>query len=250
MNETPAILILGGTSEARTLAAKLSQLPVRVITSLAGRTKRPAEIPGEIHTGGFGGIAGLSRFIAVEDIHLVVDATHPFAEQISRNAMLACAEWQVERLRLERPAWQPQPGDQWIHAGNLEDAARLLPTLCKRPLVTVGSNDFHFFRDIHGPEIYARMIEEPPFDERPPSCHILLERGPFDHTHEMALFSRHEIDLLVTKNSGGTMIDAKLDVARERGIPVLMIDRPAALPGPRAATAAEALDWLKMKLDF
>ncbi|WP_115937987.1 cobalt-precorrin-6A reductase [Aestuariispira insulae] len=250
MIKHPAILILGGTGEARDLAAKLSELPVRVITSLAGRTRKPADIPGEIHAGGFGGVAGLSRFLAVEDINLVVDATHPFAEKISRNAMLACAEWQVARLRLERPAWQPQPGDHWLHAASLEEAARLLPSLCKRPLITVGSNDFHFFRDVQGVEIFARMIEEPPFAERPPKCQLILERGPFDHTHEMALFSRHRIDLLVTKNSGGSMIDAKLDAARERGLPVLMIDRPVALPGPCATTATEALDWLKTKLDF
>ena len=244
------ILILGGTSEARHLAKALSGHPVRVITSLAGRTSRVPDLPGEIRIGGFGGAAGLSRYLAVEDIACLVDATHPFAESISRNATLACAEWQTPKLRLERPPWEPVREDLWHRAASLAEAARLITGLGRRVLLTVGSNDLAAFRDVTGPELLARMIEPPPPETLPAGCQILLERGPFDQAHEKALLSARKIDLIVTKNSGGNMTYAKLQAARELGIPVLMIDRPAPQPGPTAGSVAEALDWLQKKLDF
>ena len=249
MPDRPAILILGGTAEARRLAATLAARPVRVITSLAGRTSAPKDLPGEIRIGGFGGVTGLSRYLAVEDITCLVDATHPFAETISRNATLACAEWQVPKLRFERAAWKPVRGDQWHHAPDLESAARILPTLGQHALLTVGSHDLAFFRLVTGAALTARMIETPPPETCPDNCRILLERGPFDPPHEKALLSGLEIDLLVTKNSGGDMTSAKLQAARELGIPVLMVDRPAPQPGPLTRSVAEATDWIDKLLD-
>lgn len=245
------ILLLAGTGEARRLAGTISEkLPeTRLITSLAGVTSKPAPVAGVVRQGGFGGVEGLKSFLTAESVDAVVDATHPFAARITCNAFEACQHAGIPFLRLERPAWQAQPGDDWHHTATLEEAASRIPALGGRVLLTVGSKDLAAFRTVKGPEIFARMTEPAEAAQTPPGCHIILERGPFDLAHERALLSRLKIELLVTKNSGGNAVAAKLDAARELGIPVLIIDRPAADIGPRVASVDDAVIWVKEKVE-
>lgn len=242
-NEVLRILILGGTEEARHLASRLADdARYRVITSLAGRTASPNEIAGEVRSGGFGGVAGLRDFIAKNHIALIVDATHPYAVQISANAMRA----NVPCLRLERPPWQPQPGDNWSFVANIDAAAQALPKGA-RALVTVGRQEIAPFlarKDIH---VVARMIEPPGF-ETPGHAEILLARPPFSCSHERALMEDKRIDVLVTKNSGGEANSAKLQAARALGLPVIMIARPEAQSTLTARTLDELVTLIERQL--
>ena len=200
MAEVTRLLLLGGTGEAADLAHALSDRPgLTVTTSLAGRTKNPRELPGEVRVGGFGGVAGLVSYLKAQAIDLVVDATHPFAEQISANAAKASAKQDVPCLRLERPPWEPGSGDRWTHVSDTEKAARTIAEGA-RALVTVGRQEIAPFftrEDIH---VVARMIE-PPAIEPPDHAEILLARPPFSFEQECALMEDKRIDVLVTKTS-------------------------------------------------
>jgi len=234
-DEVLRILILGGTEEARLLARRLADdARYDVITSLAGCTVSPNEIAGEVRSGGFGGVAGLKDFIISENIALLVDATHPYAVQISANA----AQINVPCLRLERPPWQPQPGDDWTLVATIDAAAQALPKGA-RALVTVGRQEIAPFfarADIH---VVARMIEPPGF-ETPDHAEIVLARPPFSRQQERALMQDKRIDVLVTKNSGGEASSAKLHAARALALPVIMIARPEV----QSSLAARNLDEL------
>src|ERR1700710_1527222 len=117
------VLILGGTSEARGLAELVARSPdIRAMLSLAGRTRTPHPQPIATRIGGFGGIDGLCDYLQAERIDRVVDATHPFAAQMSRHAAAACARAGIPLLILSRPPWQQQPGDVWTEVAGLEDA--------------------------------------------------------------------------------------------------------------------------------
>lgn len=219
------ILILGGTRDARQIAAALVGEGYRVITSLAGVTENPVLPPGEVRRGGFGGVAGLAAYLEAERIALVVDATHPFAAQMSGQAHEACGLKHVPLFRFERPAWRACEGDRWTEVKTAGEAVGLLPAGA-RALVTIGRKEIApFFQrsDISG---IARMIE-PPLRDAPPGWEILLERPPFTPESEAELMSRNAITHLVTKNAGGGATEAKLGAARQLGIPVVMITRPA-----------------------
>ncbi len=242
---TKTLLLLGGTSEAMALAKRTATLAgVRTINSLAGRTRKPVLPPGEVRFGGFGGSAALARFIANHEVTAVIDATHPYAVQISANAASACDETGCPRLILERPPWEPQPGDRWQPVSSARAAAvALLPEA--RALLTTGHRDIDAFAYRDDVRFVVRLIEAP---DRPlplKHCTLVLERGPFDVEHETALLDRHGITVVVTKNSGGKASRAKLDVARENGIDVVMIDRPEGPAGDRVATVGEAVAWLE-----
>lgn len=242
-DEVLRILILGGTREARLLASRLADdARYSVITSLAGRTASPNEIAGEVRSGGFGGAEGLKDFIASENIALLVDATHPFAVRISANA----AQMNVPCLRLERPPWQPQPGDDWTHVRDVEKAVRKIAKGA-RALVTVGRQEIAPFlarADIH---VVARMIEPPGF-ETPGHAEIVLARPPFSRQQECALMQEKRIDVLVTKNSGGEASSPKLRAARALGLPVIMIDRPEAHSSLTAQTLDELVTLIERQL--
>jgi len=241
-NEVQRILILGGTREARLLASRLANdARYSVVTSLAGRTTRPNDIAGELRSGGFGGVEGLRNFIAAEHIALMVDATHPYAAQISANAAQASAKQDVSCLRLERPPWEPGSTDRWTHVGDTESAARAI-LADARALVTVGRQEIAAFftrADIH---VVARMIE-PPAIETPDHAEIVLARPPFSFEQECALMKDKRIDVLVTKNSGGEAGYAKLQAARELGLPVIMIARPGK---PDVASVSSVEQMLKL----
>lgn len=219
------ILILGGTSDARELASRLNAdeefFPV---TSLAGLTSTPEPLDGETRSGGFGGVAGLHRFIEDHAIAAVVDASHPFAAQISANAATACEETEVPCLRLERPAWEAQEGDDWTIVPDVRAAAFTIPPEA-RAFVTVGRQEIgHFFSrdDIF---VLARMIERPDIDV-PAWAELMLARPPFTLQQEKTLMVARDIGVLVTKNSGGDATYAKVAAARELGLPVIMVARP------------------------
>ncbi|MET8751534.1 cobalt-precorrin-6A reductase [Streptomyces sp. NPDC004667] len=240
------VLILGGTTEARRLAEALEHHPAyRVTTSLAGRVTAPVLPPGETRIGGFGGVAGLAGWIVGHDVTHVVDATHPFAERMSFHASEAEALTGVPLLALRRPGWTPGPGDAWTFADSLAGAAALLPELdARRVFLTTGRMGLHTFAHLTGPWFLVRSVD-PPAGPVPPRLEVLLERGPFTLEDERELLARHRIDLLVTKDSGGSATAPKLTAAREAGIPVLVVRRPAVPEGVAEAPSVEAaLRWL------
>ncbi len=238
------VLILAGTSEAGVLAAAcVGRGDLEVISSLAGRTRAPKAPPGQVRVGGFGGSAGLERFLKARAIDRVIDASHPFAAQIGRHAEAACRAAGVPRLRLLRPPWRRQPGDRWLEVADLSEAAERLPALGRRAFLTVGHRDLDAFVGLEGVWLLIRTIEPPANPSLVPG-QWLQARGPFTPAAELELLRAHAIEVLVTKASGGAATYAKLAAARTLGLPVLMVRRPPPPPGPVVATVAQALDWL------
>ncbi|MFK0233142.1 cobalt-precorrin-6A reductase [Streptomyces vinaceus] len=248
------VLILGGTTEARRLAEALAGDPsCHVTTSLAGRVASPVLPPGDARIGGFGGATGLAAWIVAHDVTRVVDATHPFAERMSFNAAEAQALTGVPLLALRRPGWTPRPGDDWTFADSLDEAAERLPGLGSRAFLTTGRMGLHTFAHLTDTWFLVRSVDPPPDFVRgdpqaapvPPRLEVLLDRGPFALEGERELIARHRIDVLVTKDSGGTATAPKLTAAREAGIPVLVVRRPPVPEGvARAESVAAALEWL------
>jgi precorrin-6A/cobalt-precorrin-6A reductase len=235
------ILILGGTAEALRLAEACAQRPERrVTTSLAGRTRAPSIPPGALRIGGFGGAEGLARYLREHRIARLVDATHPFASRIGRNAVDACRAAGVPRVRLLRPPWRQQPGDRWTEVDSLVEAARRLPR-CGRVFLSVGSHDLAAFAGLE-PWFLVRSIEQPVVALA--NARWLGARGPFRRDEEVELLRAHAIDLLVTKASGGDATYPKLAAARALGLPVIMVRRPPAPPGAVVDSVAAVLAWL------
>jgi len=243
-----AVLVLGGTAEARALAAALvGRAGMRVVSSLAGRVANPRLPAGEVRIGGFGGSDRLARWLRDERIDAVVDATHPFAERISASAASACAEAGIPLLRLERPGWRERRGDRWHWAENLEHAAALTERLSSRAFLTTGRQGLAAFAEIERTWFLVRCVD-PPEGPLPPRHELVLERGPYTLARERQLFESRRIDVLVTKDSGGEHTAAKLDVARERRCPVIVVRRPPCRQAAHAANVEGALDWLERRL--
>ncbi|OQQ19377.1 cobalt-precorrin-6A reductase [Streptomyces sp. M41(2017)] len=233
---SPHVLVLGGTTEARELAAELTARPgVRVTTSLAGRVARPGAVEGDVRTGGFGGADGLARWLREHRVDVLVDATHPFASGITANAARAATAAGVPAVVLRRPGWQAGPGDRWHEAGSLSEAAALLPGLGRRVFLTTGRLGLAAFAHLSGPHFLVRSVEAPG-PPLPPDTEVLLARGPFTLDDERALLLRHRIDVLVTKDSGGAATAAKLTAARDLALPVVVVRRPP-LPDGVSAVA-------------
>jgi precorrin-6A/cobalt-precorrin-6A reductase len=241
-HQQPPVLVLGGTAEARALAAALDGAGVRVVSSLAGRVANPRLPAGEVRIGGFGGPGGLARWLREHEVRAVVDATHPFAERISASAARACPEAGVPLLRLERPGWTPRPGDDWHRVADLHAAAALAPPLGSRALLTTGRQGLAAFSGVDGVWFLVRCVD-PPAAPLPPRHELLLDRGPYTLAGELALIDAHGLDLVITKDSGGRLTEAKLDAARDRGLPVIVVDRPARPAVATVTTVAEALRW-------
>lgn len=249
--ETLHLLILGGTAEARALAdaahARFAAR-LRVTTSLAGRTSAPAEPKGVLRRGGFGGAAGLADYLAAARVDLVIDATHPFAAQITAAAQAACRQRNLPLLALARPRWAAQSGDRWIEAADAVEAASILPSLGRRAFLTIGQRGIAAFSQLSGTHFLVRLIEPPAAALPLRSYEILLGRGPFTLEDERRIMERHAIEVLIAKASGGEATGAKLEAARLLRIPVVMLRRPEP-PSASVATIDDALRWIAHKVE-
>jgi precorrin-6A/cobalt-precorrin-6A reductase len=245
---TLRVLILGGTAEGRALADACAGLAgISPVSSLAGRLRVPVPPAGEVRIGGFGGVDGLVGYLRAERIGAVVDATHPFASTITASAVAASARAAVPIVVLRRPGWRQQPGDDWHRVPTVTAAAALAPRLGERILLTTGRQTLAAFA---GSDAWflARCVD-PPAPPLPARLEVVLDRGPFTVGGELALLREHRIEVLVTKDSGGTMAAAKLEAARALGRPVVLVDRPAAVTGvATVASVADALTWLAGRL--
>ncbi|MDD1959583.1 MAG: cobalt-precorrin-6A reductase [Pseudomonas capeferrum] len=229
------ILLLGGVTEALAIAR---QLGPQHVYSLAGIGRVPQDLQCQVRVGGFGGAEGLARYLREAGITLLIDATHPYAAQISHNAAVASRTAGVPCWALRRPAWQAQPGDDWRE---VQDWAGLIDALApfRRPLFTLGREPLQHLAEIPPEQFWTlRALEACPGNDR---CEVIGARGPFRIEEERALFARRQIDVLISKNSGSLATEPKLEVARELGVPVLILKRPE-LPGvDREYGACEAL---------
>ena len=252
------LLIVGGTGEARALAARLDGTAgLRVVSSLAGAVARPRLPVGEVRVGGFGGPDGLARWLAEHAGGAVVDASHPFAARISASCVTAAAAAGVPLLRLERPPWTASPGDDWHLVPDVGAAADLLPRLLPDGgrsgcvLLTTGRRDLPAFYGVPDVSIVARCVD-PPVEPVPPQVEVLLDRGPYTVEGETGLFRSRGIDVLVTKNSGGSLTEAKLVAARSLRVPVVMVERPQPTPGARPPAVVHdveaAVAWVRALL--
>jgi precorrin-6A/cobalt-precorrin-6A reductase len=241
------LLILGGTGEAAGLAkAALARFgdAIGITTALAGRTRHPGPIAGEVRIGGFGGPDGLAEYLLEHAVDRLIDATHPFAAGISRTARLAANRTGVPRLVLLRPPWRRHPLDRWIEVDSIEAAALLVGRIGKRAWLTVGAGSLAPFAAVTGVRFIVRLIDQPSEGLPLLSHEVVLGRGPFGLAGERHMLQRHAIDVLVCKASGGAATEAKLLAARELGLPVIMVRRPPREPGPAVDTIDATLDWL------
>jgi len=239
------LLILGGTTEASALARLLAGDPrVDPILSLAGRTATPAPQPIKTRSGGFGGIDGLVRYLRDEKIDAVIDATHPYADQMSAHAVSACAATGLPLTSIVRGAWRQVAGDRWQDVPDTDAAARALGPAPRRVFLSLGRQELHAFGAAPQHHYIARVIEAPAHADLPPDLKVIQARGPFDLAAETRLLSDEKIEVMVSKNAGGPATYAKIEAARALGLPVIMIARPHKPAGHVIATAEEATAWL------
>jgi precorrin-6A/cobalt-precorrin-6A reductase len=239
------VLILGGTGDASELAFQVTKIPgVKVITSLAGRTQNPLMPTGSVRIGGFGGESGLVEYIKEQKIDVLIDATHPFASQISFNAEAAVVSCGIPHLMFIRPEWEKVPGDEWIEVESVESAAAILPNFAKRVFLTVGKQQLAPFANLHNIWFLMRLIDPPEINAVIPQGTILCSRGPFTLEDEHRLLVEHRIDTLVSKNSGGDATKSKIIAARELGIKVVMVKRPLTPQGEKVSDIDSAVQWL------
>jgi len=239
------LLLLGGTAEARELAARLAGRPdLSLVSSLAGRVRDPLLPAGEVRVGGFGGVPGLVGWLRDERIGLVVDATHPYAATMQANAAAACDRLGLPRLRLARPGWRAGDGDRWHWVGSLPEAAAALPSLGTRVFLTTGRLGLAVFAGLDRLWFLIRCVDRPS-GPMPARGQVLLARGPYRREEERALMERFAVEVLVTKDSGGSLTAGKLDAARDLRLPVVMVRRPPPTPGPSVATVEEAAAWVR-----
>ena len=237
------ILLLGGTTEASQLAHALAVAGMDAVFSYAGRTEAPIAQPLPTRVGGFGGVAGLQAWLRDQRITHVVDATHPFAAQMSHNVITACAAADIPLLALERPAWVPQAGDQWHCVPDIDAAVAALPETPARVFLAIGRQNLASFAACLQHRYLLRLGNAAP--ELPlPQAEVVLARGPFTVEGDYALMQAHGITHVVAKNAGGSGAAAKLVAARMLGLPVILIDRPAIAARTMVASVAEVMDWI------
>lgn len=239
------VLILGGTGEAAAVAElAVAEKRWHVLTSLAGRTKAPRALPGEVRVGGFGGVEGLAQYMRANGVTTLVDATHPFAVTISQHAHEACERLGVPRVLLRRTPWQPTPEDDWVEVNSFAEASKRIPKHAHRVFLTTGKQNLGDFATHHDKSFLVRVVDEP---QSVPLAHyeLVVARGPFSETEETELLERHRIDTLVAKNSGGPGTYAKVVAARKLGLPVVMLRPPEPTPDECVETPAEVIAWLR-----
>ncbi|MDI2113189.1 cobalt-precorrin-6A reductase [Commensalibacter nepenthis] len=241
------ILILGGTTEASALIKNCrDQENLDLVLSLAGVTQSPV-LPARIVTriGGFGGTIKMAEWLKDNQIHAIIDATHPFAQQITKNAYQAARIADVPYLRLERPAWQKKPGDIWHEVKTVEEAVLKLGKDPLRVFVTIGRKELLPFKECAVSHHYwIRSVDRPQECYLPRHVQLIQAKGPFDEADEMAFLKHHQIHYIVSKNSGGQTVYAKISAARKLKIPVILIQRPIMEPMPCVDTWQQAQQWI------
>ncbi|MEJ7928122.1 cobalt-precorrin-6A reductase [Sphingobium sp. AN641] len=245
----PNILLLGGTTEASALARLLAARGISATLSYAGRTGNPRAQPVPVRVGGFGGVAGLADYLRDHRITHLVDATHPFAAQMSAHAIAAARLAAVPHIALTRPPWRPATGDRWNNVPNIAAAVGALAGPARRVMLALGRMHVDAFAAQPQHHYLLRFVDPP--DSRPalPRHSLIVDRGPFTAGGDAQLMQAHGIDLVIAKNAGGTGADAKLVAARQLGLPVLMIDRPPAADRIEVYRPEEVLVWLAHDAD-
>jgi precorrin-6A/cobalt-precorrin-6A reductase len=239
------ILILGGTAEARALAAALAQRTVYAATlSLAGRTAAPAPHPVPVRSGGFGGAEGLARYLRQQRIDALIDATHPYAATISANAAQAANAAHVPLIALRRRPWPKVPGDDWIEVETVEDAVKAVGDTPHRVFLALGRKELQPFAAAPQHVYLVRSVDpvDPPLAV--PHATYIAARGPFSEVEDRALLEHHRIEIIVAKNSGGESTYGKIAAARMLGIPVIMLKRQALPAAESVETVDDVLAWL------
>jgi len=239
------ILILGGTAEAATIADRLAESDHRIITSLAGRTRAPRDVAGEVRIGGFGGIAAMTDYLRENRIEALIDATHPFATQISANATAACDAAGVKRLQLVRPAWRATADDNWIEVEDGASAAQaILDGGYARAFLATGRQELPAFEKMSGVWFLVRLVDQPDHALALADYDVIAGRGPFVEAEERTLLADLHIDVIVAKNAGGAGSWPKMAAARELGLPVIMIRRAVEPDGDHATSVEDVLVWV------
>lgn len=238
------ILILGGTTEASALAQALAERNITATFSYAGRVAALKTQPLPVRVGGFGGVEGLISYLQTHRITHLVDATHPFAGQMSRHAAEATKATGTPLIALTRPEWQPKSGDHWQHVADMDAAVAALSGKAKRVMLAIGRMHLSDFTTQPQHHYLLRLVDTP--DSTPPLPHhtVVVDRGPFTVDGDLALFQKHHIDVVVCKNAGGDGAAAKLAAARQLGLPVIMIDRPPSPQRQEVHRVDAVLDWL------
>lgn len=242
------ILILGGTGDAVKLATKLEATPkIAVISSLAGRTKKPSALVGQVRIGGFGGAEGLANYLQENSIDILIDATHPCAGQITNNGAIASQVANIPHLMIVRPEWGKVAGDNWIEVESIAAAVKAIPEGIERIFITSGRQQLEPFleRSHIYPNIWYLMRSIDPPDLELPNSKVILDRGPFSLERERQLLRDYQIQAIVSKNSGGDATYAKIIAARELGIPIIMVQRPAMPEGDKVTSITDAIAWLQ-----
>lgn len=240
----PNLLILAGTTEATALARAVAERGMTGTVSFAGRVERPLRQPLPQRVGGFGGTAGLSQYLRDNHVTHVIDATHPFAVQMSRNAVEACMTARVPLIALTRPEWQAQAGDRWQRVPDIAGAVAALDRPRAHIMLAVGRMHLADFAPNPQHRYLLRLVD-PPKDPLPfPDAQVIVDRGPFDEASDRALMAQHGIELVVSKNSGGTGAYAKIAAARALGLSVVMIDRLAPPLRTEVHEIDAVFDWI------
>jgi precorrin-6A/cobalt-precorrin-6A reductase len=245
------ILILGGTAEARALAAALvPRNDLTVTLSLAGRTVRPMKQPVPVRRGGFGGAEGLADYLRAERIDVLIDATHPYAAGISANAAKAARAAQVRLIALRRPPWNKVAGDVWTEVDTMEDAVKALGAAPRRVFLALGRKELGPFEGAPQHVYLVRSVDpvDPPLAV--PHAIYLTARGPFSEDEDRTLLERNRIDVIVAKNSGGEATYGKIAAARTLHLPVIMLKRPGLPEADSVATVEDALRSLDHAITF
>jgi precorrin-6A/cobalt-precorrin-6A reductase len=243
------VLILGGTTEASTLARLIAgDARFDAILSLAGRTSAPKAQPIATRVGGFGGVDGLAQHLRDQSIDAVVDATHPYADQMSTNAVAACARTGTPLASFVRPPWTQRTDDRWQIVPTTAEAALVLGSEPRRVFLSLGRQELQAFASAPQHHYLARVIEPPDAMGLPPDLRLLQARGPFDRTDEEQLLAGEGIEILVSKNAGGSATYAKIEAARALGLRVIMIARPHKPAGHAVESAHAAIAWLEQRL--
>ncbi len=240
----PRLLVLGGTSEASALARALSDRGIDAVFSYAGRTAKPVAQPLPTRVGGFGGVAGLVQYLQTENIRAVIDATHPFAAQMSHNAVAACVQTGTPLTAFQRPAWTPGPQDRWHNVADINAAVAALPRDPARVFLAIGKQNLDAFAAQPQHMYLLRLVDAPQTPLPLPHTQVEIARGPFDVAGDTALLRQHKIQLIIAKNAGGTGAQAKLQAARDLRLEVIMIDRPAVPPRQILARLDDVLAWV------